>query len=560
MILKLLKYIYHICWIAYKILKQKKNKQHLLYLMFRHFSARCQTKGLIRFIAYIRYLFWDIIKLKPPNAYFDPIYYATQVRGLDPVYALPHWLTHGINSNFRPNIFFDTKWYREEQLYGVTGTDPLLHFIEYRSRFDLKPHPHFDEDWYRTKNPDVAHANIDPYLHFISHGFNEGRLPNPLYDNDKLNFLVRAKDIKWQSGRSRLLSRDERLRGVFIGKLRTITHDQDTKPTNATCLKDVEVIAGTRILLAQDDKIYADEWSQTFKDPTITQKYHSYIYMTNETVSIEYDLIQNSTIACGIHAMAEADANYFHLFTEVLPRLFGLISTVPENVPLLVSEGSLLCSPQISEILNLGNRQIIILKRNVLYHVNSLIWFPEKSRILDIYSRKASSDELSVDQNSLLAIRKAGLDLASIDLENRKKQRKIYIVRGKRTRQLVNEGEIIEFLSDEGFEIIEIEKLSLKSQIKLFFEASVIVGPTGAAFTNLLWCSSGAKAFILYSDLPQHQFGLWDLVAETSGVEVKVLTGPAKNNVDQFYAIHDDFEISVDLLKKNLMDVSCAEN
>jgi capsular polysaccharide biosynthesis protein len=74
---------------------------------------------------------------------------------------------------------------------------------------------------------------------------------------------------------------------------------------------------------------------------------------------------------------------------------------------------------------------------------------------------------------------------------NGNKGRRIYISRrsaGK--RHIENEEEIVDVLQQRGFEIVEPETLSPKEQIVLFAEAGWIVGPHGAAFTNMVFSDS----------------------------------------------------------------------
>ncbi|MCU0543367.1 MAG: glycosyltransferase family 61 protein [Oscillatoriaceae cyanobacterium Prado104] len=76
--------------------------------------------------------------------------------------------------------------------------------------------------------------------------------------------------------------------------------------------------------------------------------------------------------------------------------------------------------------------------------------------------------------------------------ENIKPYRKLYLSRKSR-RQVINEAQVREVLQEFDFEIVEDADRSVDEQIRLFAEAAVIVGPHGAAFTNLLWCQPGTK-------------------------------------------------------------------
>ena len=59
--------------------------------------------------------------------------------------------------------------------------------------------------------------------------------------------------------------------------------------------------------------------------------------------------------------------------------------------------------------------------------------------------------------------------------------------------QFINNDQIIKFLKDKDFSIIQPGKLSVAKQIYLFNNAKVIIGAHGAAFANLVFCKPGTK-------------------------------------------------------------------
>jgi capsular polysaccharide biosynthesis protein len=75
--------------------------------------------------------------------------------------------------------------------------------------------------------------------------------------------------------------------------------------------------------------------------------------------------------------------------------------------------------------------------------------------------------------------------------------RKLFISRAGHSqvhgRRLLNEAEIARIADEHGFEIIRAEELSFEAQVMLFSEASVIAGPHGAGFVNMIFAQRGAK-------------------------------------------------------------------
>ncbi|CAN5287764.1 DUF563 domain-containing protein [soil metagenome] len=85
--------------------------------------------------------------------------------------------------------------------------------------------------------------------------------------------------------------------------------------------------------------------------------------------------------------------------------------------------------------------------------------------------------------------------LASID-EPPTGVSRLYVNRmGDTKRPMVNEAELEAAMIARGFTSIAPETLPLRRQIALFRDADIVVGPTGAALANTLFCRPGCKVF-----------------------------------------------------------------
>ncbi|WP_158442059.1 MULTISPECIES: tetratricopeptide repeat protein [Planktothrix] len=66
---------------------------------------------------------------------------------------------------------------------------------------------------------------------------------------------------------------------------------------------------------------------------------------------------------------------------------------------------------------------------------------------------------------------------------------RIYISRNQaRYRRLLNEPEILDYLSSWGFVSVDLETLTVQEQANLFSQVEVIIAPHGAGLTNLVFC------------------------------------------------------------------------
>ena len=80
--------------------------------------------------------------------------------------------------------------------------------------------------------------------------------------------------------------------------------------------------------------------------------------------------------------------------------------------------------------------------------------------------------------------------------KNKKKDKKIFIDRSEsefKHCKFINNKEIKKILKKKGFEIVKTGQLDFISQINLFSNAKMVVGPHGAAFSNLIFCEKKTK-------------------------------------------------------------------
>ena len=79
-------------------------------------------------------------------------------------------------------------------------------------------------------------------------------------------------------------------------------------------------------------------------------------------------------------------------------------------------------------------------------------------------------------------------------------ERRIFISRANASkRRMVNEADVADFLASFGFEHVALEERSLLDQMKLFAEASVVIGQHGAGLTNLLYVPAGTTVVEIFS-------------------------------------------------------------
>ena len=97
---------------------------------------------------------------------------------------------------------------------------------------------------------------------------------------------------------------------------------------------------------------------------------------------------------------------------------------------------------------------------------------------------------------NLMALRRQLLRL--VDNPDTQHNQRIYISRAGR-RRVLNEAELITMLMRYGFTIIEDKPRTLAEQATMYNRASLILGPHGASFANLVCCQPKTHLFELFA-------------------------------------------------------------
>jgi len=98
---------------------------------------------------------------------------------------------------------------------------------------------------------------------------------------------------------------------------------------------------------------------------------------------------------------------------------------------------------------------------------------------------------------------------------------KLYLIRKGKTRGILNESEVIDFLTKTGWTVLDPEELSLAQQISAFSNARAICGSHGSALTNLAWCRSDCFVLELFPE--PFLNGCYDAISACIGLDYHYL-------------------------------------
>ena len=134
--------------------------------------------------------------------------------------------------------------------------------------------------------------------------------------------------------------------------------------------------------------------------------------------------------------------------------------------------------------------------------------------------------------------------------------RRIYVSRlahnteGWSTRVMVNEAELIVHLTMMGFDIIEPERVSVQEQIALFASADLVVGPSGSAMFNTVFCRPGTKVI----DLQSEKQWIYSYAGMYASLQLDYGIFVGKAEATDGNAVHRRWSVNIDALTRRIDD------
>ena len=203
----------------------------------------------------------------------------------------------------------------------------------------------------------------------------------------------------------------------------------------------------------------------------------------------------------GFFLAGNGSFNWYHWMIEILPKMLYYKEILSK---IILVDNSCKTIPTMAESLRIVteklNVKIIYLDKNKSYKVKNLYFINEVNKLMfnPIDPNKNTLPLYYFRQESLKLLNEK---FRSNYFENKEENKKIFLDRKNTHRIAKNENEIRELLQHQNFHNIDGSKLNFSEQINTFSNAEVIVGTTGAAFTNIIFCKPKCKIIIF---IPQN--------------------------------------------------------
>lgn len=329
--------------------------------------------------------------------------------------------------------------------------------------------------------------------------------------------------------------------------------------TENVCLPDIHyyVFEKARVSATSSSVILNDK--QVIIDRAIGPDQNKYDYAGGQIIAHGGDtacvrLGKSEIVKKGIFLGGNGSSNYYHWMVEILAKL-EFLPKLPEQYqkyPLLVSE-DVVRIPSFRETIDLFAKgfELIVLSKQLSYVVDELIYInsPNNLPFNLVGNQKFKCAYVTIDSLSIDYLRKVALQAALSTPALSNYPTKIFLCRKNGIRNY-NQDEVFNYLSGYGFTKIFMEDLSFLEQVKTIHHADFIVGPTGAAWTNLIFCRTGAKALCWMAD-EFGDFSAYSSIAGMVGVDLRYLTYKAGvHSTSELYS--KGYYIDLNMIKKGL--------
>jgi len=198
--------------------------------------------------------------------------------------------------------------------------------------------------------------------------------------------------------------------------------------------------------------------------------------------------------------------NYYHWLTDALPRL-ALLDRLPEGTRIVVP-GNL--QPfQIETLRHMGVEEFCRVT-------------PEPHLLLENYFFSAPTAMTGcTNPYAIRFLRDCFLPGEGGPFRG---PDKIYVLRKGHSRGVLNDDDVMSFLSDRGWTPVDPQTLSFSQQVGLFAGARAVCGVHGSGLTNILWSPPGCTVIELMPD--NHLNGCFESISACLDVQHRFLVLP----------------------------------
>jgi hypothetical protein len=286
---------------------------------------------------------------------------------------------------------------------------------------------------------------------------------------------------------------------LFDELVRDFRGGQTPRRPGAYEMKRIWMIGVRRLVRMPEATLLSGEWLVTVNDRVLFDLYvdqprppHS-AYLSGVGPAFAQVFLEQPVGMIGRAFLLGGSRNYAHWVLDVLPRLAFLAEAhkaIGPTCPIITNSNLATFQEQSFELLSVSRDRLLGLDYPCTYQLNDCL--------IPCTGSGIGTNPLSMQQDAMRWVRDAlwkRLNLRPRRVASPEDGRKLFISReheGPDKMRLMNHAEVTQAARAQGFEIVNPAGMSVADQVKLFAEASVVTGPHGAGFANMVFAPAGA--------------------------------------------------------------------
>lgn len=317
-------------------------------------------------------------------------------------------------------------------------------------------------------------------------------------------------------------------------------------------IKAARILLNTNAVYMPIDKtMYHEMWND--KEDILYLDYSSKNIFRHNINQVRFShKLANDVIDKGIFLGCTFVTNYYHFLLELVARV-AYFERIPnaKNYPILISD-KVLEIESFKSIINIffNGYQVKYLNDTYIYEIKEA-W----------YLTSPNSNLPNIKCGTKFEIRHTKLRLESVQFLRNKcfdyvlnspRVEKIYnkiFIKRKSDLRGYNQDEIVNCATKYGFHCVYFEELSFVEQVKTMQYADYVIGPTGAAWTNLVFSKEGAKGLI-WMGSNWGNISMFSTLAKMVNFDLNYIV---YDSLSDDY--HEKFELDLCLFEDNLKQV-----
>lgn len=305
----------------------------------------------------------------------------------------------------------------------------------------------------------------------------------------------------------------------------------------AILVAQTDIILVENKSLALNESFFEADMSRVILDSAFRKVIKHYFYLKQEGL-VSLEGVRHLTEPQAAYIGGPYSANFYHWMIEYLPSIY-LLDQHEEyrDVPIMVDEASIK-HPNMRAALETvcGSHKIISLQAGYGYSMDKLIVPSKLSYVSPSVKDNLRPTDTFIKEEAITFLR------SKFYTSSKVVNRCLFLARKSNVfSRMTNQEEISIIFAEYGFELVFPEDLTLVDNIKLFSEAKIIAGSTGAAMTNIIFAPENAKIVVF---LNEHtvKSTIFSNIAGIIGQDMIYIAGKSDNNIALSY--HSSFYIN----------------